>query len=223
VLDTDISSINTMSFTHLADPDPLNDALLADMTDKALYARSDVLLAVVDYDIAENDLRTAIAAQYPDINIQPGYTWERGDVKLPLSFSLTLPPLDGNRTAIHAAQNTRLAASKTLEAQVKATRATAMQAAATYSADLASARTIRAYDLPMARDMADRADRLTAAGEADQTEALLARINATQTAITMLQAQRIALTSRLTLEEALHQSFDDTDTQILTDAVKVQP
>jgi CRISPR system Cascade subunit CasA len=205
------------------DPDAPTGAQLASMTDRALYCRADVLTAVVDYDIAENDLRTAIAAQYPDINIQPGYTWERGAVKLPLSLSLTLPPLDGNRAAINAAQNTRLAAGKTLEDRVRTTRATAIQAATTYAADATTARTIADHDLPVLRDMADRAGRLATAGETDQSEALLARINATQAALNLLQARRTAATDRLTLEDALHQSFDATDTQILTDAVKVQP
>ncbi len=221
-LDTDPAIAASLAPLRMDDLAP-TDAQLADMTDKALYTRADVLLAVVDYDIAENDLRSAVAAQYPDINIQPGYTWERGAVKLPLSFSLTLPPLDGNRAAINAAQNTRLAAGKTLEDLVKTTRATAIQAAMIYAADRATAQTIADHDMPLSRDMANRADRLTVAGETDSSEALLARINATQTAITSLQARRTTQSDRLTLEDAFHQSFDTTDTQILTDAVKVQP
>jgi len=221
-LDTDpatVANLAPVRMNFLA----TTDAQLADMTDKALYTRADVLLAVVDYDMSENALRSAVAAQYPDINIQPGYTWERGAVKLPLSLSLTLPPIDGNRAVINAAQNTRMAAGKTLEDRVKTIRATAIQAATTYAADRVTAATIADHDTPLSRDMAERADRLTAAGEADQGEALLARINATQTSLTLLQAQRTALTSHLTLEDALHQSLDATDTQILTDALKVYP
>ena len=222
-LDADPEAIKALPSVNMAALDAVSNAQVSDMVTKSLYNRSDVLLAVIDYDVAENDLRQAVAAQYPDINIQPGYTWERGEVKLPVSLSLTLPPLDGNRAVINAAQSARLAAGKTLEDKVKSTRATAIQAAAIYSADLATAQIIRDHDVPVARDMADRSQRLKAAGEADQSEALLAQINAAQTALNQLQAERTAMTSRLTLEDALHQSFDPADTQILIDTVKVKP
>ncbi len=222
-LDADPDAITALPPVNMAALEAVSDAQVSDMITTSLYSRSDVLLAVVDYDMAENDLRSAVAAQYPDINIQPGYTWERGEVKLPVSLSLTLPSLDGNRAAINAAQSARLGAGKTLEDKVKTTRATATQAAATYSADLATAQTIRDHDVPVSRDMANRIQRLKAAGEADQSEALLAQINASQTALNQLQAERTARIDRLTLEDALHLSFDPADTQILTDTVKVKP
>jgi CRISPR system Cascade subunit CasA len=222
-LDSDVAAVACLPPVQMTGLDMLDDAQIATMTEKALYTRADVLLAVADYDMAENDLRQAVAAQYPDINIQPGYTWERGAVKLPLSLSLTLPPLDGNRAAINSAQAARLAAGKTLEDKVKTIQAAAVQASGAYSADLMTARTIRDQDLPMSRDMAARTERLKAAGEGDQSEALLAQLNATQTAIAALQAERTARTDRLTLEDALRQSFDAADTQILMEAVKVNP
>lgn len=221
-LSTDPATSASLLF-RTDDSDSPTETQLAEMIDRALYSRADVLAAVVDYDLAENDLRMAVAAQYPDINIQPGYTWERGAVKLPVSLSLILPPLDGNRAAITAAQNTRLAAGKTLEDRVRTTRAAAIQAATTYAADCTTARMIADHDVLASRDMADRANRLAAAGETDQAEALLARINATQAEISLLQARRTVGADRLALEDALHQSFDTTDTEILTDAVKVQP
>ncbi|ESQ89402.1 hypothetical protein ABAC460_12895 [Asticcacaulis sp. AC460] len=219
-LDADVAAVEAMTIRPAAELDVLDEAQLRAMIDKAVYHRADVLLAVVDYDVAENDLRTAIAAQYPDISLQPGYNWERGQVKIPFSLSLTLPPLDGNRAAIDAAQSTRLAAGKTLESVVKATRSNAAQAATTYSADLGTARSIATTDLPVSRDMAARAQRMKLAGEGDQADALLAELNATQTQIHLLQAQRTAHNDRLALEDALHQTFDTTDTRILSDAVK---
>jgi outer membrane protein TolC len=219
-LDTTTVAVASLAFTKRALPDAPDETRLAEMVDKSLYSRSDVLLAVADYDTAENDLRLAVAAQYPDINIAPGYTWERGIVKLPVSLSLTLPPLDGNRAAINSAQSARPAAAKTLEDRVKATRYTALQSAEAYRTDLAAALTIRENDLPTAQDMATRTERLKNAGATDQGENLLAKLNAVQTALNALQAERTARMDRLTLEDALHQTFDATDTQILTDAVK---
>lgn len=198
---------------------PLDTAQIETMVETSLYVRSDVLLAVADYDLAENDLRLAVAAQYPDITIQPGYTWERGVVKIPLALNLTLPPLDGNRAAIDAAQSARVATGKTLEDRVKTARATALQAASTYEVDAATADTIRRTDLPTSRDMAARTERMKNAGEIDQTENLLAQIDATQTELNLIQAERTARNDRLTLEDALHLAFDPAETQILTDVM----
>ena len=50
----------------------------------AIAARADVLKAATQYDQAEADLHGEIARQYPAISIGPGYTWERGLVKLPI-------------------------------------------------------------------------------------------------------------------------------------------
>ncbi len=202
--------------------DTLDAGGIERMVMAGLYNRSDILSAIVDYDIAENELRAAIAAQYPDINLQPGYTWERGQVKIPFSLSLTLPPLDDNRAAISAAQSTRLAAGKTLEATVKTTRAAAVQAAATYGADLATMRTIGDKDVPAANDMAARVERMKNAGESDADEALLSRLAATQTALNFLLAERTARTDRLTLEDAARQSLDPIDMQILTQAMTAE-
>ncbi|MDV6330647.1 TolC family protein [Asticcacaulis sp. 201] len=219
LLDTDPATAESLPAIALAPLAEVDPSEVTTRIDAALYARADVLTAVIDYDLAENDLRQAIAAQYPDINIQPGYTWERGQVKLPLSLSLTLPPLDGNRAVINAAQSTRLAAGKTLEAVVRSTRSTASQAATAYGAGLATARTITDSDLPAARDMAARTERMRTAGESDTTEVQLAQINATQAALSALQAERNARMDRLALEDALHQSLDATDTLILADVL----
>ncbi len=197
-----------------------DEAQLDAMLEAAVYNRGDVLTAVADYDTAENDLRQAVAARYPDITIQPGYTWERGDVKVPLGLSLTLPPLDGNRSAIAAAQSARLAAGKTLEDKVKSVHSDAIKAAGMYRADLATAVAMRDIDLPASQEMAQRVQRSMAAGESDRGEALLAQINATQTQINLLQAEWTARGDRLALEDALHQAFDPVQTQILTEEVQ---
>jgi outer membrane protein TolC len=48
----------------------------------AVLSRSDVLRAVAAYDQAEAGLKLETARQYPALSIGPGYTWERGLVKL---------------------------------------------------------------------------------------------------------------------------------------------
>ncbi|MBW8880737.1 MAG: TolC family protein [Asticcacaulis sp.] len=188
------------------------------LIDAAVYNRADILSAVADYDMAENDLRLAIAAQYPEINIQPGYTWERGDVKIPVSLALTLPPLDGNRAAIDAAQAARLAAGKTLEDKVKWAHTAAAQAATIYAADLVTVETLTDTDLPAAGNLAARTEAAMRAGESDRAEALAAAIAATQATITAAEARQTARNDRLALEDALRQPLDPAETALLTRA-----
>lgn len=201
---------------------PLSNTQLTLLSNQALYARANVLNAVVDYDAAENDLRNAIAGQYPDINIAPGYTWERGAVKLPLAGAFTLPPLDGNRANIRQAEAARTAAGKALEDQVKATLATIQQAALTYESDRAIADKVRQTDVPLAEALATRSLRLTQAGETDQTENLTAQIAAAQARLAAFTAEQASLNDRLALEDALHQSLDPAETEILRAAVQPQ-
>jgi CRISPR system Cascade subunit CasA len=71
---------------------PVTSELAADWSVKgedklaALSARPEILRAMNQYDQAETALRSAVAAQYPEIRIGPGYIWERGLTKFPLSL-----------------------------------------------------------------------------------------------------------------------------------------
>jgi CRISPR system Cascade subunit CasA len=192
------------------------DAQTADaLAGKALYTRTDIALAVTDYDSAENDLRAAIAVQYPDINIAPGYTWDHGVVKWPVNLTLNLPPLDGNRANIESAQKARLAAGKTLEDRVKTALHDARAAATQYQSDLASGTAVQTRDLPLAEALAAHANRALKAGESDRTEVLAASAALTQTKVSALQAARTASDDRLKLEDAARQSADASEISLL--------
>jgi CRISPR system Cascade subunit CasA len=196
---------------------PVIDARTADaMADKALYTRTDVASAVADYDSAENDLRAAVAAQYPDINIAPGYTWDHGAVKWPVNLTLNLPPLDGNRANIESAQKVRLAAGKTLEDRVKTALHDARAAAVQYQSDLDSETAVRTRDLPLAETLAAHAERGLKAGESDRVEALAAAAALTQTKVGALQAAKTASDDRLKLEDASRQSADASELSLLS-------
>ena len=204
------------SLPDIAPPPTLDTATIAAMTEKALVSRADIASAVANYDSAENDLRAAIAAQYPDINVAPGYTWERGAVKWPVNLTLNLPPLDGNRANIAQAQQARLAAGKTLEDRVKSARHDTAAAAATYGADLETETAIRTKDLPLAEATAAQAERALKAGESDRPEALASTIALTQTRANALQAAQTASDDRLKLEDATRQSADATELSLLS-------
>jgi len=87
----------------------------------ALRSRADILAALADYAVAEDDLQLEVARQYPDLHLGPGYAWNNGnagDNQWSLGLTLELPLLDQNQGPIAEAQARRkLAAAKFLELQ----------------------------------------------------------------------------------------------------------
>lgn len=136
----------------------------------ALVGRPDILRSMVAYDQSEADLRGEVARQYPAISVGPGFTWERGLVKLPFSLGLALPPFDLNRRAIAAAQARRAEAGRTLEAAVANASAAIDAAEAEVRAARDALAAIRRSELPAAMSMAAQADREIRAGSIDRTD-----------------------------------------------------
>ncbi len=198
----------------------IDDAAVDALAAKALYVRSDVRNAVADYASAENDLSVAIAGQYPDIHVAPGYTWERGIVKLPLNWVLTLPPSDLNHANIAAATDRRAGAGKTLEDTVKSAQTEIAQAASAWRAAAAIAQKTTNEDLPLARTMAERVRHSQAAGEASRADQLLAGVITLDTQLAALSAQQAAADDRLKLEDALRQPFSAGDADALRAAAQ---
>jgi outer membrane protein TolC len=75
-----------------------------------LHRRPEVGRVLAEYAVAEADLRLAVARQYPDLNLGPGFTWDQGVHRWTLA--LALPNLFGfrNRAAIDEADAARTAA-----------------------------------------------------------------------------------------------------------------
>ncbi|HEY5232121.1 MAG TPA: TolC family protein [Verrucomicrobiae bacterium] len=87
----------------------------------ALRSRADILGALADYAVAEDDLRLQIAKQYPDLHLGPGYAWNSGnagDNEWSLGLTLELPILDQNQGPVaEAGARRKLAAAKFVELQ----------------------------------------------------------------------------------------------------------
>jgi outer membrane protein TolC len=101
-----------------SDAKPLTSA---DARRVALRSRADILAALADYAVAEDDLRLQIAKQFPDLHLGPGYSWNSGnagDNQWSLGLTLELPILDQNQGPIAEAEARRkLAAAKFVELQ----------------------------------------------------------------------------------------------------------
>jgi len=186
-------------------PSPLS--AVPDAT-QLLIARADVLRAVAAYDNAENGLRGAIAAQSPSVSLQPGYTWERGLVKLPFGLGINLPPLDLNRRNIVAAEAVRAEAGKRLEAVVAAAYNSLQTAAREAAQARAELDRLRQTDLPTAERLAALADSQFRAGAIDRTEQIAAQIGRISAKLAELDALSRVHAADAALEDALRRPLE---------------
>lgn len=198
---------------------PLPD--VAHLRVAAITARADVLRALADYDRADAVYRGEIAKQFPGLTVSPGYTWERGLVKLPLSVGLALPPLDMNRHAIAAAAKARDEAGRRLEEAVAA--AGAEIDAALVERDLAAKalRAIRKHDLPVAVSTAKRADERLRLGDIDRTEWAEAQAEAQSAQLREVDAVERAQLAEAALEDALRRPLEGPETMVKVSALEV--
>ena len=190
---------------------------------QAITARSDILKALAAYDQAEADLRGEVARQYPAIIVSPGYTWERGLVKLPLSVGLALPPLDLNRNAIAAAMAKRDQAGKQIEAQISQAAAAFDAAAAERRQSFSILTRIRSSDLPAARRLAAQADAELGQGSIDRAEWAVAQIAVLQYRQAELDALARVQAADAALEDAMQRPLEGPEQMIENDLSGMAP
>ncbi|MBT2189427.1 TolC family protein [Sphingobium nicotianae] len=174
-------------------------AITPAMRVQAVSARADILKSLAAYDQTEADVRLEIAKQYPSISLAPGYTWERGLVKLPLSVNLALPSFDLNRAAIRSALAKRDEAGAVIEQAIAAAQAEIDAALVERAAALAALKRLRESELPQTKASADRAQAQLARGQIARAEwadaqlaELAARLGALDT-LARIQAAEAAL------------------------------
>ena len=207
-------------------PEPLPAASpvpsLADLVawrSEAASGRRDVLRAVVDYDVAENAVRLEVASQYPALRIQPGYTYERGLLKLPFGLNLQLPPIDGNRAAIRAAEERRAQAGTKLEALQSTILGDVDRTATALAAQVAAEQLAVTRDLPIARRLATTASSSLRAGETDRVDEDAALATATEAEIAAIESARLKWLALADLEDALRRPSDPRDGTVLEAAM----
>lgn len=72
-------------------PPTLSEDSQREARELALLSRADLGMAIGDYAAAEAKLRLAIARQYPQFVLSPGYYWDHGIAKFPFDVGFTLP------------------------------------------------------------------------------------------------------------------------------------
>lgn len=201
-------------------PDALDLARIEDLRSGALLMRADVLRAVTSYDQAELDLRGEIARQWPELHIGPGYTWERGLVKLPFTLGLVLPPLDFNKNAIKAAEARRAEAGKHLESIVASAQTSIDAALAERDASGETLTRIRDADLPAASAAAKQADLEIANGGIDRVDWTAPHIGNLLAELAEIDALRRVHNANSALEDSLRQPLEGPELAIAQTALR---
>jgi len=214
----------TLSWTDFDKPagDP-GTGVTEEVRAAATLSRADVLKALAAYDQAEADLRAEVARQYPAISIAPGYTWERGLVKIPVSLALVLPPLDLNRGAIATAQARRSEAGRKLEAVVAASQAAVDLALAETRAAREALGQVRRVEIDTAGRLSAQADRELAQGAIDRTDWAAAQAGAGLARISELDALARVHAADANLEDALRRPLEGPETMIVDPASRNRP
>jgi hypothetical protein len=94
------------TFSAAAEPAPVPE--MAPLLDAGLTLRADVLVALARYAEADAGVRQAVAAQYPQITLNPSYFFDQGDHVWSLMTGLTLPLAATHWSRIEAASKLRV-------------------------------------------------------------------------------------------------------------------
>jgi len=147
--------------------------------------------ALADYQVAEEDLRLAVARQYPDISFGPGYTYDKGDGVITLTMGLPVPVLHTERAQIGQALAARRKAATQFEVAQAQALAEVDGALARYQASYQALEQARAAEAATV-SVADGTERRLAAGAADRGEVLTAQLAAVTARRAALDALRTA-------------------------------
>ena len=181
---------------------------------RAVAGRADVLKAIVAYDQAEADLRGELARQYPAVSLGPGYTWERGLVKLPFAINLTVPSFDLNRAAIRAAEARRVQAGAAIETALAQAQAAIESARAERAAAWSALDRVRRTELPQTEAVARRADGQLAKGAITRADWAGAQVAALEARLAEIDALARLHAADAALEDALRQPLEGPETMI---------
>lgn len=219
-LGVDRAAVTGLVLEPLSAPLPTATATnLANWRMEAAAGRRDLLKALIDYDLAENNVRLEVANQYPALRIQPGYTYERGLVKLPFGLNLLLPPVDLNRANIAAAEAKRAQAGARLETVQATILGDVDRTAAALDAQRIAERTTASRDLPLARRLAATATASLRAGETDRVDEDAARASAIDAEIALIEAIRLAWLAIIDFEDAFRRPMDAREGVVLETAM----
>ncbi len=186
----------------LAGVPAIADADVSAARDLALVNRLDVRRALEEYAIAEQDLRAAVATQYPDLTLAPGYLLDQADHKITLGLDLPVPLFHNASAAIQRAIAERAVAA----ARFDDTQAGALAAIDVAVAEYHAARAALAAVEQGERDAADTVtslERRLEAGAVNRGQLLAGEIALAGLRRSTLTARRALLDAVSALEQGV--------------------
>ncbi|HVT31066.1 MAG TPA: TolC family protein [Rhodanobacteraceae bacterium] len=185
------------------DPPAVEPDRIEPLREQALLSRADLAAAIGAYAEAETKLERAIARQYPEMNLHPGYYWDHGIAKWPFDIGFALPLFHRNRGEIAEATAARDVAGKrllALQAEIYGAIEAALRAEAIARGNLDAAG--RRADA--ARRALDRADQALRLGASDRIEHAGAETAVRHAELDRIAAMAALQAARNALEDALH-------------------
>ncbi|RQT22145.1 TolC family protein [Burkholderia contaminans] len=175
----------------------------ADAQRDAVFHRADLLASLADYAAAESALQLEVAKQYPDIHLDPGYTYDTGTHKIAFGLAgITLPIFDQNQGGIAQAEAKRKEAAARTAALQDTILGDLNHALARYRASLAAVQLAKSQ-LAVARRQLDSQAADFAAGNADRLTFTQAKAAYQASEMTHLDAVLAARQAADSLEDAM--------------------
>lgn len=183
-------------------PPPVSEQERGAARERALLSRADLGVAIGEYAIAEARLKLAVARQYPQLTLGPGYYWDHGIAKFPFDVGFTLP-VNGNKGEIAEARSARDIAGKhllALQAGIygEISAAERGEKLARTGAETAERR------LETARRQLQQSDLGVRLGETDILERVGAEILTIRAELEVVEMQDALQAARNELEDVLH-------------------
>jgi outer membrane protein, heavy metal efflux system len=169
---------------------------------EALLNRPDVLAALAEYAAAESALQLEVARQYPNVDLGPGYTYDKGSRQWALGVALPLPLMNRNRGPIAEAEAHRREAEARFLALQAAAIGAADQAFAEYRTAVGAVADARGL-LASGDATLAAARRRLAAGETDRLRVLDAEVDRDTDALAVLEARAAAQAALGRVEDAM--------------------
>jgi outer membrane protein TolC len=181
---------------------PLSEDTLRTSRDRALLSRADLERAIADYTARDLELRHEVSAQYLQVSLGPGYTYDHGIRKLTFGASVALPVFNRNQGPIAQAYAAREAAGQHALVVQSTILNEIDTASAAYSAALAALDRARSQR-QTSESLATSARRAFDIDASDRPTLLAAEISATNERLAELDALERAQQALGQLEDAV--------------------
>lgn len=170
----------------------------------ALKNRLDLQRKLLEFGAADAEVRLAVASQYPEVSLSPGFWWDQGDRIWSLATALTFPPGAWSVAGVREAEARRELAALRFEALQLDAIARAEKAVA--AMDAIADRALSAARLSSLADQQfARIQRLFDAGAAGRLELVAARLSAAAALEARLESDIARLHAIARLEDAIEQ------------------